>query len=68
MSISLSIHIMSAQHGGAVFLYHPCARPEQIELLKSLARTCLRKHVVTPYRKMPVYQVGFYLYKLKGIT
>lgn len=42
----------SLEHGAAVFLYHPCADKEQIELLKQLARNCLRKHIITPYNKL----------------
>lgn len=35
--------------GGVAFLYHPCANSEQVDLLKSLARSCLNQYVVTPY-------------------
>lgn len=36
-----------------MFLFDPCADYEQIELLKSLARGCLRKHIITPYKNLP---------------
>ena len=38
------------QHGAAIFLYHPCAGLGQIERLKNIAKRCLRKHIITPYR------------------
>lgn len=37
------------QLGGLVFLYHPCAPEEQVLKLKELAKSCLRRHIITPY-------------------
>ena len=37
------------QRGGLAFLYHPCAPEEQVMKLKELAKSCLRRHVITPY-------------------
>ncbi len=45
------------QHGAAVFLYHPCADPGEVAKLKAVARSCIRKHVITPYRHLPEDQV-----------
>ncbi|XP_013380422.1 uncharacterized protein LOC106151617 [Lingula anatina] len=45
--------VHSLEHGAAVFLYHPCAEPGVIDLFKSIARSCLRKHIITPYRFLP---------------
>lgn len=42
----------SLEHGAAVFLYHPCANPEQIDMLRNVATSCLWKHVITPYRHL----------------
>ncbi|GFN84792.1 tumor protein p53-inducible protein 13 [Plakobranchus ocellatus] len=43
----------SLEHGGIVFLYHPCADQIEIEKFKSLARGCLRRHVISAYKKLP---------------
>ncbi|OWF44345.1 uncharacterized protein LOC110458569 [Mizuhopecten yessoensis] len=39
----------SLEHGAAVFLYHPCANIDQLKVFKTLATTCLRRHIITPY-------------------
>ncbi|XP_031553353.1 uncharacterized protein LOC116290463 [Actinia tenebrosa] len=39
-------------NGGVVFLYHPCAKPELVKKLKRLARSCLHRHVITPYENL----------------
>lgn len=44
--------VHSLEHGSVVFLYHPCADRRQIKLLKKIARRCLRRHVITPYRTL----------------
>jgi hypothetical protein len=36
-----------------VFLYDPCADSAQIEYFKSLARSCLRRHIITPFKNLP---------------
>lgn len=41
------------EHGAVVFLYHPCANPEDVLLFKSVAKSCLWKHIISPYKKMP---------------
>ncbi|KAK3707699.1 hypothetical protein RRG08_050514 [Elysia crispata] len=43
----------SLEHGGLVFLYHPCADHDEIKKFKSLARGCLRRQVTSPYKKLP---------------
>ncbi|GFS02177.1 tumor protein p53-inducible protein 13 [Elysia marginata] len=43
----------SLEHGGLVFLYHPCADRDEIEAFKSLARGCLHRQVTSPYKKLP---------------
>lgn len=48
------------QHGAAVFLYHPCADEVEIKKLKDLARSCLRKHIITPYRPLGTEKVTFF--------
>ena len=36
-----------------MFLYNPCADENEIEHFRDLARSCLRRHVITPYKKLP---------------
>ena len=40
------------------FLYHPCTPLEQVDTLKSLARSCLWRHIVTPYPHLTTEKVG----------
>lgn len=37
------------EHGAVVMLYHPCAHPAMINLLRGLVTSCIRKHIITPY-------------------
>ncbi|XP_060081571.1 uncharacterized protein LOC132560887 [Ylistrum balloti] len=41
--------IHSLEHGAAVFLYHPCVDHRQLDVFRSLATSCLRRHIITPY-------------------
>ncbi|BFZ05428.1 hypothetical protein BsWGS_08467 [Bradybaena similaris] len=45
--------IHSLEHGAVVFLYHPCADPSQIEQFKGVARSCMYRHIIAPYKKLP---------------
>jgi hypothetical protein len=45
--------VHSIEHGAAVFLYDPCANKTEIEALKNIARKCLRRHIITPYKNLP---------------
>lgn len=40
------------RRGGVAFLYHPCADEEQVEELRTVARSCLNYYVMTPYPHM----------------
>ena len=40
--------IHAIEHGAAVFLYDPCASEIEIAKFKQLAKSCLRRHVITP--------------------
>ncbi|KAL3228134.1 hypothetical protein MRX96_004049 [Rhipicephalus microplus] len=42
----------SIEHGAVVMLYHPCAPTWFVEKLRKLVRDCLRKHIITPYRRL----------------
>ena len=43
----------SIEHGAAAFLYDPCADQKEIDAFKSLAKSCLRRHIITPYKNLP---------------
>lgn len=45
--------VHAIEHGAAVFLYNPCADEAEIGHLKSIAKSCLRRHVITPYKGLP---------------
>ncbi|CAG5114916.1 unnamed protein product [Candidula unifasciata] len=45
--------IHSLEHGAVVFLYHPCAEPSEIEKFKAVARDCLHRYILSPYKKLP---------------
>jgi hypothetical protein len=45
------------EHGAAVFLYDPCADAEEIKYFKKLAKRCLRRHIITPYKSLPKGQL-----------
>ncbi|XP_038075041.1 uncharacterized protein LOC119742879 [Patiria miniata] len=40
------------EHGCAVFLYHPCADPQQVQEMRVIADLCLRKHIITPLKEL----------------
>ena len=39
--------------GAAAFLYNPCSDPREIEHFRSLAKNCLRRHIITPFKNLP---------------
>lgn len=48
--------VHSLEHGAAVFLYHPCVDKKQLKLFKEIAFKCLKKIIITPYKKVPEEQ------------
>lgn len=40
------------EHGAIVALYHPCANQMLIDRLKKLVKSCLYRHIITPYREL----------------
>jgi len=36
------------EHGSVVMLYHPCAHNAMVHQLKSIVKSCIRKHIITP--------------------
>jgi hypothetical protein len=58
LAVKCHLHgICLLQHGGVAFLYHPCADSGEVEKLKEIAKSCLRRYVITPYRLLPLKQV-----------
>jgi len=51
------------QHGGIVFLYHPCISTNEKQKLQMVARSCLRRYVLTPSEilnvEMPIALVSW---------
>lgn len=45
------------QLGAVAFLYHPCTPVEQVNGLREVARSCLWKHLLTPYPHLSPEQV-----------
>lgn len=41
--------IHSLEHGAIVLLYHPCANINQLDMVKSLVKKCLYRHIITAY-------------------
>jgi hypothetical protein len=50
LTINLDFFI---QIGAAVFLYDPCVDEMELEVFKKLAFSCLRMHIITPYKSLP---------------
>ncbi|KAJ8676011.1 hypothetical protein QAD02_011797 [Eretmocerus hayati] len=44
----------SLEHGAVVMLYHPCADSSQVEALRKLVKSCLWRHIITPYNELDV--------------
>lgn len=43
----------SLEHGAVVLLYHPCADATEVAKLRAIVTSCLRRHIITPYDKLP---------------
>ncbi|KAH9525840.1 hypothetical protein Btru_002520 [Bulinus truncatus] len=43
----------SLEHGAILLLYHPCANKDEIKMARKIVKNCLRKHIISPYKKMP---------------
>ena len=51
--IIYSLGNMCSQRGAIVFRWHPGAPAQEIEAFRTIARDCLYKHVITPYKELP---------------
>jgi hypothetical protein len=40
----------SLEHGAVVLLYDPCASKTEVDKLRGLLKSCLYRHIITPYR------------------
>ncbi|XP_072286779.1 tumor protein p53-inducible protein 13 isoform X2 [Pyxicephalus adspersus] len=41
--------VHNLKHGGVAFLYHPCVDPQLKEALSLVARSCVPRHIITPF-------------------
>lgn len=48
--------IHSMEHGAVVMLYHPCADRREVAKLRHVVTSCLRRHIITPYRHLSTTQ------------
>ncbi|XP_014240245.1 uncharacterized protein LOC106661403 [Cimex lectularius] len=46
--------VHNLEHGGVVMLYHPCAQPFLVNILKTVVSSCLMRHIITPYNDLPL--------------
>eukprot|EP00079_Xenopus_tropicalis_P032782 XP_017946553.1 PREDICTED: tumor protein p53-inducible protein 13 isoform X1 [Xenopus tropicalis] len=44
--------VHNLEHGGVVFLYHPCVHPKLKKALSHGARSCIYKHIITPHMNL----------------
>ncbi|XP_071443697.1 uncharacterized protein [Hetaerina americana] len=44
--------IHNLEHGGVVMLYHPCANPIEVNRLRKVVKSCLRRYIITPHTMM----------------
>ena len=40
------------EHGAIVAAYHPCVNQRQLDEFKTLVKSCLYRHIITPYEKL----------------
>ena len=51
--------IIFLQHGGVVFLYHPCLNHSTVNTLRTLAESCMLRFVLTPCEKLSFDKVKY---------
>lgn len=47
------IYIFFFQHGSVVMLYHPCTHPVLVQRMRTVLKSCLFRHIITPYNLVP---------------
>lgn len=40
------------EHGAIVAVYHPCVNKRQLNDFRKLVKSCLYRHIITPYEKL----------------
>lgn len=40
------------EHGAIVAVYHPCVNKRQLDEFRKLVKSCLYRHIITPYEKL----------------
>uniref|UniRef100_A0A2S2N9C5 Tumor protein p53-inducible protein 13 n=1 Tax=Schizaphis graminum TaxID=13262 RepID=A0A2S2N9C5_SCHGA len=41
------------EHGSVVMLYHPCTHPVLVQRMRTVLKSCLFRHIITPYNLVP---------------
>jgi len=44
-------YLHNLEHGGILFLYHPCTNKNQVNRFKTIAKNCLWKHLISTWDK-----------------
>lgn len=44
--------IHNLEHGAIVAVYHPCVNKRQLDDFRKLVKSCLYRHIITPYEKL----------------
>ena len=47
------------EHGAIIMLYDPCVLQSEVEKLRNIVRSCIKKHVITPTTFLSPEKVGF---------
>ena len=51
------------EHGAIIMLYDPCVLHSEVEKLRNIVRSCIKKHVITPTTFLSPEKVNFFLSK-----
>ncbi|XP_050533675.1 uncharacterized protein LOC126901318 isoform X2 [Daktulosphaira vitifoliae] len=41
------------EHGSVVMLYHPCTHPVLVQRMRTILKSCMFRHIITPYNLVP---------------
>jgi len=52
-NIMHNVFIFIFQHGSVVMLYHPCAHPVLVQRMRAVLKSCLFRHIISPYNLVP---------------
>lgn len=48
------------EHGAVIMLYDPCAINFEVEKLKKIVKSCIKKHIITPTTFLSQERVSFF--------